>query len=109
MRKQQRLQRKERIEHILVEFKGLDQIKKIKCGKSKSVITSMRQDGGHVTYDRQHIADVFADVYPTLYACIPTAGGQGREDRITTAKQRESSGHKRDCSRDARAWWAEVE
>jgi exonuclease III len=63
-----RLQKRQRIDRILSEFKGLQKIASIKNNDKKHRLTSVKDDVGDIKYDRQEIVDVFASFYESLYA-----------------------------------------
>ena len=62
------LQRQQRIEKILQDYRHLNRISNIKSSRHKSLIAEMTTTTGRKVHDRQEIADVFADFYENLYA-----------------------------------------
>ena len=57
-----------RINEILTSASGLDKISQAKTCKRKVLATHMKDHKGREHYERQSIADIFADFYGRLYA-----------------------------------------
>ena len=67
MKALKRLERKEKIQHILKEFRGLKYIAGIKTCKQQKFAASMLDTDGTEQTERQTIADIFATFYADLY------------------------------------------
>ena len=62
-----RLERRSQISQILSEYKNLKSIAGLKSQRKKELICGMVATNGQNVYDRQSIADVFANFYEQLY------------------------------------------
>ena len=79
-----RLERRTQISKILSQYKNLKSIAGIKSQKKKELISSMVSASGEEVYDRQSIANVFANFYEQLYEdkCKTKHIGSNTEERI---------------------------
>jgi len=77
VRATKRLERRAKIDAILQEFKNIKNISRIKERKKKDVIISMVDSNGSIEYNRQSIADVFAQFYEDLYSTTKLSNTTG--------------------------------
>ena len=100
IRKDLRKRHDEIIGRLIDEFVGLKKIGNIRNNGKRTQISSIKNSAGTIVYDKQDIADVFADFYDALYSsksekmeeeaalqCI--AGDGAAVSRITVAEIRQ--------------------
>ena len=95
IRDRKRTKRKEKIQRILEEVRGIKSISYVKSGRKRTFIPKVKNDKGETITSRKGIANVFGEFYSKLYAeksawrrsTRPSTPGNKNEHREESANE----------------------